>query len=382
MDKKSQSTMGEREAVEIVMVGDCVVKRDDPESIFEQTAPVLRNADITFGQLETSLSNRGTGRIGSLTHFRSDPKTVRAYTFAGFDVLGFGGNNALDFGYDAFFETIDLLKKEKIAVIGAGRNVADAREPVIIERKGTRVAFLGYCSLLQYGYDAGKERPGVNPIKVSTFYEPVENLREQPGTPARIVTIPNSEEQAAMQEDIRKAKSRADIVIPYFHWGVHFDYPLAMYQPTLGHAAIDAGADLVIGSHPHVLQAIEVYKGRVIFYSLGNFAFDRAGLLKDPDYAKGLDLYLASHGITRDIYFKRQEPTIIVRCKVSNKRITEVSLYPSLIDIRETWAPMIFHPDSPEGKRVVRLLSKISKQFNTRFIRDGGRIRIHIPRSS
>jgi poly-gamma-glutamate synthesis protein (capsule biosynthesis protein) len=205
----------------------------------------------------------------------------------------------------------------------------------------------------------------VNPIKVSTFYEPVENLREQPGTPARIITIPNSEEQAAMEEDIRKAKSRADIVIAYFHWGVHFDYPLAMYQPTLGHTAIDAGADVVIGSHPHVLQAIEVYKGRVIFYSLGNFAFDRAGLLKDPDYARGLDLYLASHGLTREIYFERQEPTIIVTCKVSNKRIADVSFYPSLIDIKETWAPQIFHPDSPEGERVLRLLTKISKQYNT-----------------
>jgi poly-gamma-glutamate capsule biosynthesis protein CapA/YwtB (metallophosphatase superfamily) len=378
MDKSNKDRIEGQGAIEIVAVGDCVVRRDDPESIFEKTAPVLRKADITLGQLETNISNRGIPRIGSLTHFRSDPKTIAAYTYAGFDVMGFGGNNALDFGYDAFLDTIDLLKKNNIAVIGAGRNLAEAGEPAILERKSTRVAFLSYCSLLQYGYDAGKERPGVNPIKVSTFYEPVENLREQPGTPARIITIPNSEDQAAMAEGIRKAKSRADIVIAYFHWGVHFDHPLAMYQPTLGHAAIDAGADLVLGGHPHVLQAIEVYKGRIIFYSLGNFAFDRAGLLKDPDYAKGLDLYLTSHGITREIYFRRQEPTIIVRCKVSNKKMEAVSFYPALIDIRETWAPEIFPPNSPEGQRVITLLSDISQRFNTKFVVKGEEVVIDV----
>ena len=362
-------------AITISAVGDCLILRKKTESVFAKVLYHLKKSDIGICQLETCISERGSLRVGVLTPTRARPEVVSEFLGANLKVVSFASNNALDFGYDAFLDTLRHLKANKIKVIGAGENVAEERKPAYLNVNGIRVAVLAFCSILQYGYDAGKDRPGVSPIKISTFYEPTENLREQPGTPARIVTLPDKNDAEAMKEAVKKAKRNSDIVIVLFHWGVHFHHsPLAMYQLDLGHSAIDCGADLVLGSHPHVLQAIEIYKGRAIFYSLGNFAFDRSDF--PPEVFRGLDIYLKAHNMTKEEYFAKSKKTMIVQAKATSKGINEISVLPAVSN--DKWQPVIQKYGTPGFKNTLALLQDLSSEFGTELIPKGSGIMIRL----
>jgi poly-gamma-glutamate capsule biosynthesis protein CapA/YwtB (metallophosphatase superfamily) len=351
----------------ITAVGDCMVLRKKEESIFTKVMPYLTGSDVGICQLETCISKRGSFRVGVLTPTRANPEVVSEFVESNFNVVSFASNNALDSGYEAFFDTIEALRANNINVIGAGRNVEEARRPAYLDKKGIKVAVLAFCSILQYGYDAGRDRPGVNPIKISTFYEPTENLREQPGTPAKIVTIPDKKDAEAMERAIGEARAAANIVIVLFHWGVHFHHsPLAMYQLELGHRAIDCGADLIIGSHPHVLQAIEVYKGKGIFYSLGNFAFDRSDF--PPEVFRGIDTYLRAHGMKREDYFARSKKTAILKAKAEKGGIRDLIILPA--ESNHKWQPEVRRFGTVEGKAITDLLLELSSEFGTAFSYD------------
>ncbi len=275
--------MPSQENVSIYAVGDVAVTRDNPESAFTQTLSVLNEPDILFGQLEATLSQKGSPKTESAQ--RPHPTIGAVLKSAGFDVMSFASNHVLDWGADGLIDTLDIAQENGITLVGAGREIKEARQPAIIERKRVKVAFLAYNSILPPGFWATDDRPGCVPIRVRTFYEPTEPF--QPGSPAEVFTFAYSEDVQAMVEDIKKVRAAADVVIVSMHWGIHFmPAKLATYQREVGHAAIDAGADLIIGTHPHILKGIEVYKGKVIFYSLGNFAMD-SSVTKVWPYAKG-----------------------------------------------------------------------------------------------
>lgn len=352
--------------ISILAVGDVLVDRDDPKSIFSLTSKIINKADISFCQLEAALSAIGTPRIGNISHLRSHPRNVAGLEFAGFKVVSFASNNALDYGYEAFFDTIHLLSKKKFLIVGAGKNIDEARKAVIIEKRGTRVAFLSYCSLLQDGFAADIGKAGINRLRIHTFYEPLENVREQPGTPATIITIPNAEHFSEMKEDIKRTRNLADIVITSFHWGIHFSHKLAMYQKDIAHAAIDAGADLVIGHHPHVLQGIEVYKGKAICYSLGNFAFDVSPRI--PALRESLAKYLSFYGKEIDPAYPtypfpaESRQTMILSC-TANKSANKVSFLPAVVNNKGQ--PEIVTPKSKIGKQNFKLMSSLSADLGT-----------------
>ncbi len=133
---------------------------------------------------------------------------------------------------------------------------------------GLRVGFLAYCSVLPRGYEATPARPGVAPLRARTFYEQVD---WQAGTPPRIVTLADEADLAALTDDVRALRERADVVVVSVHWGIHFEPgTIAGYQYQAAHAAIDAGADVVLGHHGHVIKAVEFYRGKPVFHSLGN----------------------------------------------------------------------------------------------------------------
>jgi poly-gamma-glutamate synthesis protein (capsule biosynthesis protein) len=369
MVKKSSG----KNEIGITAVGDCLILRKKKESVFSKIDSYLQNNDIGICQLETCISERGSLRVGVLTPTRANPEIASGFVDSRFNVVSFASNNALDFGYDAFFDTLKILKANGIYVIGAGKNVEEARRPAYLKKNGIKVAVLAFCSILQYGYDAGKDRPGVSPIKVSTFYEPTENLREQPGTPAKIVTIPDRSDTEAMEGAVKEAKKASDIVIVLFHWGVHFHHsPLAMYQINLGHRAIDCGADLILGSHPHVLQAIELYKGKAIFYSLGNFAFDRSDF--PPEVFRGIDTYLKAHGMKRKDYFAQSKKTVMLKAKATNDGIKEIILLP--VEPNAEYQPEVKKFGDPKAKAIVNLLQELSAEFGTEF--SYGRSGLHI----
>lgn len=319
------------ESIKLIAIGDVQSHRKDPKSLFGLVKDHFRGADLTICQLEATLSNKGAVRtdVRNPVH-RVPPENVDALLSAGINIVSFAGNNNLDYGLEAFFDTIELLKRNNIMVVGAGKNLSEARSPVYLTAKDTTIAFVNFCSLLRDGYAATSSRGGISPLRVYTFYEPLENIYEQPGSPSRTITMMDHNDLKEALDSIKKAKEQSDIVVASFHWGVHFTHDLAIYQPDLAYAAIEAGADIVLGTHPHCLQAIDVYKGKYIFYSLGNFAFEQS----NPIARKGVSEYLSFYNLHMDEELPEHphpshcRKTMITKFIIQNKAIESVSILP------------------------------------------------------
>jgi poly-gamma-glutamate synthesis protein (capsule biosynthesis protein) len=299
------------------------------------------------------------------------PRNIEALTAAKFDLVTFAGNNNLDYGLEAFEDTIHLCRENGISVVGAGKDLDEACSPVILEPNGVRVAFVNFCSILRDGFAATKTRGGIAPLRVSTFYEPLENIYEQPGTPSRTVTIPDDRDLMRVMTTIEEARGRADVIVACFHWGVHFTHDLATYQPDVAYQAIDAGADAVIGTHPHCLQAVDVYKGRPIFYSLGNFAFEQPEKIA----RHGVGEYLSFYGLPMDTSLP-QHPhpwhcrlTVIATITFDVNAVTEVRLTPVYLNDNSQTEPL--KEGSERHEQVISLLEKLSQEIGTEIIRDG-----------
>jgi poly-gamma-glutamate synthesis protein (capsule biosynthesis protein) len=256
--------------------------RDDYDESFVATRDLLHDADLVFGQLETSFATRGT-RLPQARHaVLARPDGAAALARAGFDVISMAGNHVLDWGNEAFFETRANIERAGMTVVGAGANIAEARKPARFTLPdGTTIAFLAYSSILPHAYWADERRPGCAPMRAFTHYEQIEH--DQPGTPPRIHSFPHPQDLAAMEADIRAAKADADLVIVSHHWGIHFvRATIADYQRGVARAAIAAGADAILGGHAHILKGCELIEGKPVFYSLCNFATD---LRMDPAHA-------------------------------------------------------------------------------------------------
>ncbi|MBW2149428.1 MAG: CapA family protein [Deltaproteobacteria bacterium] len=367
-------TDGDKELL-LLAVGDVHPHRDRPETLFERVNNELKKADLKICQLECTLSNKGVLRtdVRNPAH-RVPPENVRALTAAGFDVVTFAGNNNLDYGIEAFLDTIERLNAGGISVVGAGKNLEEARKPVIIERAGIRFAFLCHCSILRDGYEARDDRPGLAPLRVKTFYEPLENIYEQPGTPAKTITIPEHDDLQAVLQSIRQARAMADIVVACFHWGVHFTHDLAMYQPEVGYAAIDAGADLVLGTHPHCLQAIDIYRGKAIYYSLGNFAFEQSLELS----RRGVGEYLSFYGIHMDLdvpshpHPRHCRQGMILKCVIRDKKIHRMSFIPTIFG--KNGQPEILPQDSEEFREVFELMKGLCGELGVELSVENGEV--------
>ncbi len=266
----------------VLATGDLAPDREDADTCFSGTSDVLRDAEVVFGQLETSFAEGGV-RLPQARHaVLTRPAAAGALGRAGFTVISMAGNHCMDWGNEAFFATMDNLALHGMQVVGAGRDIAAARKPVIRQlADGTRVAFLAYCSILPAGYWADARRPGCAPMRAHTVYEQIET--DQPGTPARIHTFAHREDLEAMQADIRAAKALADVVLVSQHWGIHFvRAAIADYQREVARAAVAAGADAILGHHAHILKGVEFIGDKPVIYSLCNFATD---LRMDPEHA-------------------------------------------------------------------------------------------------
>lgn len=350
----------------VYAVGDVGPDRANPGTIFQHVTGVLSQGDIAFCQLEVNLSNRGIGPRGREN--ARDPKIAAAIKEASFNVVSFASNHCLDAGYQAFFDTIDYLKEQGLWVIGVGRNIEEARRPAIIECKDTKIAFLSYNSVLREGYWAEDNRPGCAPIRVWTLYESLDP--HQPGLPCRMIhTFPYRDDLKAMVEDVKKAKSQADLVVVSMHCGIHImPAVIAEYQMDIAHAAIDAGADLILQHHAHILKGIEVYSGKVIFYGLGNFAVEVYFMTEEwaasregkenikylnPDWKPPYPDY-PSFPFPPD-----SRKTIIAKCTINNKEITKVSFLPAYIN--KQGEPEILVPEDKRFGEVVRYMESITR---------------------
>lgn len=257
----------------IVACGDVAVRRADCASMFDGCRAAFQAADLAFAQLEAPISDRGSKAPNARLAMRAPAAMAPALRDGGIDVVSVAGNHCLDFGYEALADTLQHLAEAGVQACGAGEDLAAALRPAICEAGEHRVAIVAACSILPDGYAAQAGKPGCAPLRAFTLYEPVEP--DQPGTPPRTRTFAHREDLDALIDRIRAARATADRVLVSLHWGIHMiPHALAEYQTVVAHALIDAGADAILGHHPHLLKGVELYRGRPIFYSLGNFAIE------------------------------------------------------------------------------------------------------------
>ena len=211
----------------------------DPLAAF---ASILGRADYRIGNLECPVATTGAPLANKIYSFRAHPRVLAAVQ-GRFEALALSNNHSGDYGQEGFVDTMRHLEAAGIRYFGGGRNLAEAHEPLWIARKGLRIAVLGYNEFKPRSFEAGARRPGIA-----------------------------WSEDSQVLSDIRAArKAGADLVIPFMHWGWEREPAPSARQRQLARRMIDAGAAAVVGGHPHVTQGAEIYKGRPIIYSLGNF---------------------------------------------------------------------------------------------------------------
>lgn len=264
--------------VTLMAVGDIMLARTIGEMIenegieapFAFTMETLSIADITLGNLECSISERGTAEEKKYT-FRAPLSAAESLQYAGFDLVSLSNNHILDYGPLALEDTLAELADVDIRSVGAGMDDEEAYNPVFFEVNGLRLAFLAFTDVPTEDYD----------------YLSWEASPDQPG-----ISWAHAER---IKSTVREAETQADLVIVLFHNGYEIIQKVSDLQQQVAHLAIDSGADLVVGSHPHVLQRIEEYNGGLIVYSMGNFVFDN--FLFPPNYSAILSVTLTADGV-------------------------------------------------------------------------------------
>jgi len=247
-------TNDENKQTELIFVGDVMLSRYIGEMMaqkkdynfpYEKIQPFLNEADSVFANLESPISSAGKS-AGNLYPFRADPQVVSGLKNAGFKVLSVANNHAFDYGQAAFFDTLNNLKTADLEYTGGGLDFNEAHNGAYQEINGTKITYLAYTDLLPKSLAANDKQGGFAYL----------DLKQ-------------------MIKDIQAAKDKSDLVVVSFHWGREYETKHNSHQEEIAKAAIEAGASLIIGHHPHVVQDIVEYKGVTIAYSLGNFVFDQ-----------------------------------------------------------------------------------------------------------
>ncbi|MCJ7822499.1 MAG: CapA family protein, partial [Armatimonadetes bacterium] len=222
-----------------------LIEKEGPAAPFSGVRSVLRGAGMAIGNLECPLATGGAPVEKQYT-FRAPPSTAAALVDAGFDVVTLANNHAMDYGPEALLETLATLRGWGVIPIGAGADADEARRWVLVEsgRPPVKIAVLAFSNMLPKSFYAGAETPGTNPARPET-----------------------------MAADIAAAREQADVVVVLIHWGTELESSPSEKQRRVAAVAAEAGADLVIGHHPHVIQGLEIRGHTLIAYSLGNLLF-------------------------------------------------------------------------------------------------------------
>jgi len=362
----------------ILAVGDVGAKRDNLASMFAAVSPTLRSAPVVFGQLETVVSDRGAIVPNAKLAMRAPPALATALAETGFTMMSFAGNHCLDWGFDAFGDTLAHMASTGVAIAGAGTNRARAYAPVYQQVGETRIALIAASSILPDGYAATADSPGCAPLRAHTVYERIEH--DQPGTPARTRSFPDRTDLASLLAAITGAKAQAQIVLVSLHWGIHMVRgTLADYQIEVAHAAIDAGADAILGHHPHLMKGVGFHRGKPIFYSLGNFAIEQPHVW-DPAIVETESFrHLVSLNPSWSLesaYMLPEETRItgIVRLVVEHGAISQTRLMPAWIE--DDSAPRLLGADDPRCARVRDYLIEVTtaEGLVTRIEQDGNEL--------
>jgi hypothetical protein len=351
------------ETLTLMAVGDIFMKMSG-EKLFALAKPTLETADVLIGQQEVPFTSRGINPhvnlapplgaadvvvgVGEDTSkpesspkpaaqapesICDDPVNIKALADVGFNIIHLASNHTWDSGTPGVEDTLVGLRKYGIAVTGTGMNLEEARRPAVIERKGTRFGCLSYNCVGPIGSWASPDKPGCAYVHIITAYEQYELIGNYP----TMYTFAEPGSLQLMVDDIHKLRPLCDVLVVHLHKGMAFiPVRLAMYEQQVSHAAIDAGADLIVGDHAHILKGIEQYKGKWIFHNLGDFVFDI--VRQDGGDPRQLSRFVRDHGgpfffgpghtLSPFPHNPERLSTIIVKCTIDNGKISQVSYLP------------------------------------------------------
>jgi poly-gamma-glutamate synthesis protein (capsule biosynthesis protein) len=289
-------------------------------------ANLIARSDAAFCNLEHPVTLSRDRNLDKQYTFRGTLESLRAVRDAGFDLVSLANNHIMDYGAQGLADTLRHCRKNRIVCAGAGPDMASAFSPGIFTHKGIRYGLLAYSMTLPESSWAAPERPG-------TAHPDI----------------------ARMELDIRSVRPDVDILIVSFHWGAELMAEPKRYQTGFARYAVRCGADAVLGHHPHVLQPIEIYRGRPVFYSLGNFAF---GSLSES----------ATHSIAAEIVFRGTIPV-------------QINLYPLNVRNRETGFQTRVATGRQAGETLA-ILQEMSLSFGTTIEQENGTGRIVLDEAS
>jgi poly-gamma-glutamate synthesis protein (capsule biosynthesis protein) len=317
---------------------------------FQAVSRELRRATVAIANLEVPLSRRGVA-VPKTFNLRADPGIMAPIQAFGITAVTLANNHVMDYGADALADTLAACDRAGIVHCGAGENLDAAMAPAWFTISGARIALLSVACTLPIASEALPNRPGIAPLRVRFAFEIDGNLlTEQPGTMPLVQSWAEREDQERFARAIAACREQgADVVVVAIHWGspAYWLSPyqglLCAYQRPLAHALVDAGADVICGNHPHQLHPVEVYRGKPILYSLGNFIFE------------GVDQYpwMGREAIIARLTFRGQP---------------DCELIPLLLDDRGF--PQIAGGEAAEA--VIEKVRGLSRAFGTTIeIRDG-----------
>ena len=341
----------------ILLAGDInLLGVENPAVTFKQVTPTLKAADAVFANLECCLFDPTEKREmmrddqSGFEGIYAPPAAGEALRLGGVQVIGNANNQ--NYGAAAILASNRRLDELGIAHAGTGANKTAARAPVIIERNGLKIGFIQRTS--QYwpnNHEAGERSVGVAAMKAYTAYQPPYYKDNQippnrPGAPAKVVTWVDPDYLAELKADIAALKATCDIVIASHHWG--YAEEILQYQREIAHAAIDAGADIVMGHGPHFPLAIEFYKGKPVYYGLGMFCFIRSNKKVHRGWT----------GMSAHLTFE-------------NKTLSEAAF--SIVRQNDA-GEVLLSPAQNETDAIARI-EKLSQPFGTKLIVDGPMVR-------
>ena len=365
-----------KRSLTMLAVGDLVLEDENGERFLSLVSPVLRTGDVVCGQGEIVFTSRGIQTYADISSPSPGcpPDNMNALAAAGFNVITLAGNHIWDQGAPGIEDTLTGLRKLGIAVTGGGMNIDEARKPAILERGGTRFGFLSYNCVGTMGRWATKIKPGCAYVRIISHYE---MNGANPGGAPDVYTFAEPNSLEAMEDDIRKLRPMCDVLVVAFHKGVlGFPDKLAMYDKQVSHAAIDAGADLILGHHSHILKGVERYRGKIIFHGLGHFIFDVATLPQEFRSPLGI-----SPGAP---YFSQPfkpaiDPasrwTIIAKCIIDDGNISRVGYIPCFVNEQRQTEVL---KNDEKGQQMFDFMDKITKgaSLNIRFEWSGDEVAI------
>jgi poly-gamma-glutamate capsule biosynthesis protein CapA/YwtB (metallophosphatase superfamily) len=340
----------------IALVGDVVIStpgitsRYEADAGFQAVRRELRRSVVTIANLEVPLSSRGCA-VPKTFNLRADPAVMPDIQVLGLDAVTLANNHMMDYGPDALADTLAACERAGIASCGAGEHLDAAHAPLWFDVAGDRVALLNVACTVPTGADALPGRPGIAPLRVRFAFDlDMSLLAEQPGTMPNVLSWAIPEDQERVTRLIAACRNQgAAAVIVVIHWGSPaywlspYQGVLCAYQRPLAHALVEAGADAVVGHHPHQLHPVEVYRGKPILYSLGNFLFEGA------------------------LQFSFMEPEAVI-ARLTFGESPTCELVPLLLDAQGF--PTLCRDE--ESARVVEKVRDLSREFGTEIgMRDG-----------